>query len=165
MFLITMPFWRCRVIIISPRWTALFTLQSSFLAIILFDPSNNPGRGILLHISIWRNAFHSHCLLHATFRLSLFSDPFSASHVLSIIFYSTSTLALLVSYCRVIPALLLLLYTNRPFMICFLQLISCHLPSHNLGSSYSAELTVCWTHQAFSCLYISAISAQAVAFA
>lgn len=55
---------------------------------------------------------------------SLFSDPLSDFHFLSIFFYLTSNLALLFSY-SAIPALLLLLYTNKFFMTCFLRLISC----------------------------------------
>lgn len=161
----SLPFWRFNVMIISPTWTARFILQSPILAIIWFVPSNNSGKGILLHISIWWNVFDSHAL----------STPPSGS--LSLLWLSScfllplryfifnKCLALLVSYLTAIHALLPSLYTNRPFMTCLLRLISCHLASCNLGSSYSEKPTVCWIHSAFSCLYISAICAQVVVFA
>lgn len=136
-----MPFWRCSVIIISPIWTAFFNLQRSFPDIYLFFPSNNPGKWILLHISICWNAFDSHCLLYTTFRLFTFSLILFRTHFLSIILYSTSNLTLLVPY-STISALLPLLYTNKFFMTCLLRLISCHLSFHNLASNYSEKLSL-----------------------
>lgn len=107
------------------------------------------------------HAFDRHCLFHTLHSGSLSSDFLSASHFLSIIIIFVVVVQQ-VAGSTAIFALLPLLYTNRPFITCLLRLISCHFPSHNLGSRYSEKLTICWTQHAFSWVYFSA---QAVVFA
>lgn len=90
-----------------------------FSSYYLICPCNNPGNGVLLHISTWWML-----LIATAFSIppsaSLFSDLLSAFHFLSTIFHSTSPLALVVSDSTVIPALLPL-YLKRPFMTCLLD--------------------------------------------
>lgn len=124
----------------------------------LICPSNNSGNRVLLH-NVW------YILLTATAFSTLHSGSLSSDFLpptfspLLLLFF---VVVQQVADSTAIFALLPLLYTNRPFITCLLRLISCHLPSHNLGSRYSEKLTICWTQHAFSCIYFSA---QAVAFA